>query len=175
MLREDIQEKTECQSDFQRQFSTQYFFLVFWRCSSWTFLKVWAGEILHQFKKIVTVIPEEDNKRTEKHQNQSYFVHEMNRSLVAVVSWYTIKLIWLNISLVVKTTKQKIKPTLTGKVEKQGTPAVATLHNKPINNKLNLHYLAVLFHHVLQKKKEPYNISAKYFLLPLTHQVHVLR
>ena len=53
-----------------------------------------------------------------------------------------------------KTIKRKIKITLTGKVEKQGTQAVATLHNIPINNKLNLHYLHIVFHQVLQKTND---------------------
>ena len=48
-----------------------------------------------------------------------------------------------------KTIKPKIKITSTGKVEKQGTQAVTTLHNIPINNKLNLHYLPIVVHQVL--------------------------
>ena len=72
-------------------------------------------------------------------------MHEINRSLVAIVSSYNLKLIWLHGSKVIKTTKRKIKLTPTGKVEKQGAPAVPTLHNIPINNNLNLHYLSILF------------------------------
>ena len=53
-----------------------------------------------------------------------------------------------------KTIKRKIKIASTGKVEKQGTQAVATLHNIPINNKLNLHYLHIVFHQVLQKTND---------------------
>ena len=53
-----------------------------------------------------------------------------------------------------KTIKRKIKIASTGKVEKQGTQAVATLHNIPINNKLNLHYLPIVFHQVLQKTND---------------------
>ena len=41
--------------------------------------------------------------------------------------------------------KRKIKLTPTAKVEKQGTQAVATLYTKPINSKLNLRYLSVVF------------------------------
>ena len=82
-------------------------------------------------------------------------MHKVNRLLVAVVSWYNFKLIWLHRSLVSKTIKRKIRPTLTGKVKKQGTPAIATLHNIPINNKLNLHYLLLgLRHHLLQKTND---------------------
>ena len=77
-------------------------------------------------------------------KNQTYFMHKINRLLVAVVSWYNFKLIWLLRSLVSKTIKRKIRPTLKGKVEKQGTPAVVTLHNIPINNKLNLHYIRLV-------------------------------
>ena len=53
-----------------------------------------------------------------------------------------------------KTIKRKIKIASTGKVEKQGTQAVATLHNIPIHNKLNLHYLPIVFHQVLQKTND---------------------
>ena len=49
-------------------------------------------------------------------------MHEINRSLVAVVSWYNFKLIWLHRSLVSKTTKRKIKLTPTGKVKKTEKP-----------------------------------------------------
>ena len=64
-------------------------------------------------------------------------MHEMNRSLVAVVSWHNFKFIWLHRSQVIKPTTnwRKIKLTRTRKVEKQGTQEVATLHNIPINNK----------------------------------------
>ena len=67
----------------------------------------------------------------------------MNRSLVAVVSGYNFKLIWLHRFLVIKTIKRRIKltGTPTGEVKKQGTQAVATPHDITINNKLNLHYL----------------------------------
>ena len=42
--------------------------------SSWVFLKVWAGEILHQLKKsVVIVIPEEDNKRAERYKKSKLF------------------------------------------------------------------------------------------------------
>ena len=53
-----------------------------------------------------------------------------------------------------KTIKRKIKIASTGKVEKQGTQAVATLHNIPINNKSNIHYLPIVFHQVLQKTND---------------------
>ena len=74
-------------------------------------------------------------------------MHEMIRSLVAVVSWYNFKLIWLHRPLVIKTTKQKINLTYSNRkgLKKQGTSEVATLHNIPINIKLNLHYLSILF------------------------------
>ena len=88
-------------------------------------------------------------------------MHKMNRSLVAVVSWYNFQLLWLHRFLVSKTIKRKIINLL----PKQGTPAVATLHIIPINNNSNLHYLQLLFRLVLQKTKV--NISAKYLLLPL--------
>ena len=68
-------------------------------------------------------------------------MHKMNRSLIAVVSWYKFKLIWLHRSLVSKTIKRKIKRIPKREVKNQGTTAVATLHNIPMNNKLNLHYL----------------------------------
>ena len=57
--------------------------------------------------------------------------------------WYNFRLIWLHRFLVIETTKRKIKLTPTGEGKNQGTPAVATLHNIPINNILNLHYLQV--------------------------------
>ena len=90
-------------------------------------------------------------------------MYEMNRSLVAVVSWYNFKLIWLHRSQVIMKTKwRKIKLTPTGKVEKQETQEVATLHNIPIKNKLNVRYLVLVLHQILQKTNG-YNISAKYF------------
>ena len=63
-------------------------------------------------------------------------MQKMNRSLVAVESWYNFKLNWLHRFLVIETTKQKIKLTPRGEVKNQGT-----IHNIPINNKLNLRYL----------------------------------
>ena len=80
-------------------------------------------------------------------------MHKMNRSLFSVVSWYKFKLIWLHRPLVSKTIKWKIKRTPTGEVKNEGTPAVAALHNIPINNKLNLHYLQV-FLPFLQKTND---------------------
>ena len=68
-------------------------------------------------------------------------MHKMNRSLVAVVSWYNFKLISLHRQIVIKTITRKIYLTPTVEVEKQGNQAVATPLNITINNKLNLHYL----------------------------------
>ena len=114
---------------------------------------VWAGAILHQFKKLqLQLYYQKKIIRTLKDiKNQSYFMHKMNRLLAQVVSWYNFKLIWLHRFLVIKTLKRKIKLTLTGEVEKQGFQAVATPHNITINNKLNFHYLLTLYV-VLQKK-----------------------
>ena len=93
-------------------------------------------------------------------------MHEMNRSLVAVVSWCNFKLIWLHRSLVSKTIKRKIKPTLMGKVEKQGTPTVDTLQNIPISNKLNLHYRPLgLRHHLLQKTNDITSVQNIFYFL----------
>ena len=77
----------------------------------------------------------------------------MKRSLVAVVSWYNFELIWLHRFLVIKTIKRTIKLTPTGKVRKQGSQAVVTLHNILINNKVILHYLCVLLP-LLQKTND---------------------
>ena len=81
-------------------------------------------------------------------------MHEINHSLVAVVSGYNFKLIWLHRSSVIKTTKRKIKLTPTGKDEKQRIQAIATLYNIPINNKLNLHYLVLVLHQILWKTND---------------------
>ena len=92
-------------------------------------------------------------------------MHKMNRLLVAVVSWYNFKLIWLHRFLAIKTIKRKIKLTPTGEVEKQGTQAVATPHNITINNKLNLRYLLNVFEFL---RKKNIKFSTKwYFSLPL--------
>ena len=79
-------------------------------------------------------------------------MNKMNRSLVAVVSWYNFKLIWLHRFLVIKTIKRNITPT--GEVAKQENQAEASPHNITINNKLNLHYLLMLLtHNPLDKSK----------------------
>ena len=93
-------------------------------------------------------------------------MHKMNRSLVAVVSWYNFKLIWLHRFLVIKTLKRKIKLTLTGEVEKQGTPAVATLHIITTNNKLDLYYLQLVFRgQLLQKTNDITSVQNIFYYL----------
>ena len=95
-------------------------------------------------------------------KNQSYFVHKMNRSLVAIASWYNFKLIWLHRFLVIETIKRKIKLTPTGEVKNQGTNlvprALFTLYNIPINNTLNLHYLQI-FLSLLQKTRNKKSVQ----------------
>ena len=94
-------------------------------------------------------------------KNQSYFVHKMNRLLVAIVSWFNFKLIWLHRFLVTETIKRKIKLTQTGEVKNQGTSSpgrFSTLHNTPINNKLNFHYLQV-FLSLLQKTNDEISVQ----------------
>ena len=94
-------------------------------------------------------------------KNQSYFVHKMNRLLVAIVSWFNFKLIWLHRFLVTETIKRKIKLTQTGEVKNQGTSSpgrFSTLHNIPINYKLNFHYLQV-FLSLLQKTNDKISVQ----------------
>ena len=87
-------------------------------------------------------------------------MHEMNLSFVAVVSWYNFKFIWLHRSQVIKTTNwRKIKLTPIGKVEKQRTQAIGTLYNIPINNKLDLRYLVLVLHQILQKTNDTTSVQ----------------
>ena len=89
----------------------------------------------------------------------------MNRSLVAVVSGYNFKLIWLHRFLVIKTIKLTIKLTPTGEVSKRGTQAVVTIHTILINNIVNLHYL-FFCPYLLQKTNDITSVQ-NIFLLPL--------
>ena len=92
-------------------------------------------------------------------------MHKMNRLLVAVVSWYHFKLTSLHRQIVIKTIKRTIKLTPTEEVEKQGTSAVATLQNIPINNNSNLHYLLVGVRLVLQKTNDITSVQNNFYYL----------
>ena len=49
-------------------------------------------------------------------------MHEINRSLVAIVSWYNLKLIWLHGSKVIKTTKGRLRFTFTPNGKREFVP-----------------------------------------------------
>ena len=98
-------------------------------------------------------------------------MHKMNHLLVAVVSWYNFKLIWLDRFLVIKTIKLTIKLTPTGEVRKQGTQAVVTIHNILISNKVNLHYLLWMLH-FLQKTNDITSVQ-NIFYYPYTSSPRV--
>jgi len=67
---------------------------------------------------------------------------------------------------VIKTLKRKIKLTPKGEVEKQGTPALATLHSITINNKLDLHHLQIVFRgQLLQKTNDRTSLQNIFYYL----------